>query len=634
MARLSDPARQPPPGTGRPPEALRVVGPPCPSNPAADDAQRLLRLLDVAQRACVVDPAAVVVVEAGPGAGKTRVLTHRVAYRAATGSLEPARTAVVTFTRRAAAELGERLWRLQVQGVWCGTVHGLARRILVDWAEHRDRHGPAFSSDPLGLLAEAAGPHTRSLTELAAEAEWLASQGLPPAAYPAAAKAAGRRPPVPVPETAAILERYETLKRRRGVLDPADLPRAAREALEDPPFGAAMRWRHRHLFVDEAQDLTPAQWSFLLSLAGEDPDVFLVGDPDQTIYRFNGADPGFLLATERWLPGPSRHRLRTNHRSARQLVELTEQLRWDLGLPSAVADRPPGEARADRAVLSRGGRDLPAAIEVAGFPDASAEALAVARQLRRLRAAGWGWSTMAVLARTRSRLALVEHRLAAAGIPLRVARRLLEEPVVRDTLHRLDLRRPRPAATVLADLEEQLAVRAEAESGSGLLTSLVELVGEWVRQVGPKGDSRDLVGWLRTELRGPDRALIGEQSAGVELATFHRAKGTEFAHVVLVGLEDGTVPLGHAQDLEEEQRLFYVACTRAERSLLCTWAVQPPPNAAGAAGVDRGPSPWLAPVSALAERLGEQARTPNDRTLAKTRIDQLRRTLAASGTGT
>ncbi len=559
----------------------------------------LLAGLDEAQRRCVTDPARVVVVEAGPGSGKTRVLTHRLAYRAARGDLDPARAVVVTFTRRAAEELRRRSTTLQVGGGWYGTVHRLARRVLLDEAEHRGRQPLAFASDPLGLLAEAAGADDAPWApSLASEAAWLASLGLDPTDYPDACTRARRRPPLDPERVAEVLARYETLKRRRGVIDAADLPRLAAEALHDPALAGAVRWRHQHLLVDEAQDLTPAQWAFLRGLAGEDPDLFLVGDPDQTIYGFNGADSRFLTATEQWVAAPSRHRLTRNYRAAGDLVRLAGQLRAHLGFAEGAAE---------------GGQDLPASVELLPCADPAAEAREVTRRLRLLRAAGWGWSTMAVLARTRDRLRLVEDALLRAGVPVRTGRSLLEEPAVREVLEQLDLARPRPPLVVLADLEECLAVRQDPEAVADQLLVLRDLVAEWAEQRRAGAHPRGLRGWLRAELSGPD-GLQTVSRTGVELATFHRAKGTEFAHVVLLGLEDGMVPLANAEDPKEEARLFYVACTRAERSLLASWT--------GRA------SPWLPPLEEAADALAHRARPARDRQAAKARIAALRDRLA------
>lgn len=597
----------------------------------------LLVGLDEAQRRCVTTTAATVVIEAGAGAGKTRVLTRRVAYRARVGSLDPARTMVVTFTRKAAGELADRLADLGVDGVWCSTVHAAARKLLEQYWSDLGKPRRVLTRNPRRLLAEALGPAwAEHLRLVAHELAWARPRGIDASTYAASAAAHQRFVPLPLAHIAHALALYEEHKRHRGVMDLEDLLPLCTEALDDPTFGDAVRWCVRHVAVDEAQDLDRTQWRFLRRLLGPSDDLCLVGDPQQSIYQWNGADSRFLTQLERVYPGTQRYCLETNYRSDAIIVSLASSLS-DRSTPVEVTSEHTGT------------------VQVLHHRDEQAEARQVVRWAREKRFAGAGWSQLAVLARTKALLEPVEQQLRAAGIPVRSGRALLDEPVVRQALGELArvwrVQPARATAVDLADIVEELlgslahlgtgktsiteaigvtevtgvcgtadggteatGVRGTAHGGTagddqcqpaqdtaGLwasrrLEQLMALVDEWATAQ-PYAPGAHLMDWLHATLRTRG-GEPGDPSSGVELATFHRAKGLEFDHVFLVGMEDGTVPLARSEHLDEERRLLYVAVTRARHSLTCSWA-----SIRGGAGScrDQAPSPWLAEIEAVAD---------------------------------
>lgn len=602
----------------------------------------LLVGLDEAQRRCVTTPAATVVIEAGAGAGKTRVLTRRVAYRARVGAADPARTMVVTFTRKAAGELSGRLADLGVDGVWCSTVHAAARKLLDQYWSDLGKPRRVLTANPGRVLAEALGPAWAGHLRLVArELAWARPRGIDASTYAAAAGAHRRVVPLPLDHMAHALALYDEHKRRRGVMDLEDLLPLCTEALGDPTFGDAVRWRVRHVAVDEAQDLDRAQWRFLRHLLGPSEDLCLVGDPQQSIYQWNGADTRFLTQLERVFPDAQRYCLETNYRSDAVIVSLASSL-GGRSTPVEVTSEHTGT------------------VQVLQHRDEQAEARQVVRWAREQRSAGAGWSQLAVLARTKALLEPVEQQLRAAGIPVRSGRALLDEPVVRQALGELGrvwhLQPARATAVDLAEIVEELlgslarlgtAKRGQSDvtgqsegsgqsdgfgqsdgsgqsDGFGLcrtasgdtvddddpsqpvqdtaglwararLEQLMALVDEWATAQ-PYAPGAHLMDWLHATLRTRG-GEPGDPSSGVELATFHRAKGLEFDHVFLVGVEDGTVPLARSEHLEEERRLLYVAVTRARHSLTCSWA-----STRGGAGSSRAqaPSPWLAEIEAVA----------------------------------
>ena len=208
---------------------------------------------------------------------------------------------------------------------------------------------------------------------------------------------------MPPATVAKILADYETIKRHRGVIDLDDLLLLlTRELTADSTFAEALRWRFRHVLVDEAQDLNPVQYDLLHQLVDGHNDLFLVGDPSQAIYGFNGADPSLLIDVERHLPGVEVVRLTTNRRCTPQIV--------------AAATHVLGEAHPADTVSARS--DGPT-VDVRGAADERAEADLIARFVGGQPSSLLANGQVAVLARTHEQLAVLRSSLLAAGVAVR-----------------------------------------------------------------------------------------------------------------------------------------------------------------------------------------------------------------------
>ncbi|MGH8979378.1 MAG: UvrD-helicase domain-containing protein, partial [Acidimicrobiia bacterium] len=309
----------------------------------------LLEGLDARQREAVTVDAQPLAIVAPAGSGKTRVLTRRIAWRTRRDDADPRHVVAVTFTRKAAGELVERLAALSVSGVTAGTFHALALAQLRRRAHEQGRATPTILASKARLLAPILGARGRGGTALvgdvSAEIEWAKARGHGPDAYVRAAIEAGRRPPLPDLDVAAAYARYEEEKRRRRCCDFDDLLASCAAAIEqDATFAAAQRWRFRHLFVDEFQDATPLQIRLLRAWLGDRSDLCVVGDPAQAIYTFAGADAGPLTEFARHFPGGALVRLDRNYRSSPQIVAVAEGA---LGPDSGVAPRTVESVRPD-----------------------------------------------------------------------------------------------------------------------------------------------------------------------------------------------------------------------------------------------------------------------------------------------
>jgi len=568
---------------------------------------RLLDGLDPSQQEAVVSEAAPLCILAGAGSGKTRVLTRRIAHRVTVGSAEAGRTLVLTFTRKAAGELRSRLQSLGVRDqVAAGTFHGIAyTQLRRRWAD-RGEMAPTLLESKVRLLApllsrarnESRNPALVHTPDLATEIEWAKARMVTPARYEAAAQVSGRRLQFPLATMAAIFQHYEDDKRRRRMVDFDDLLAGCVQALEDDPeFAAGQRWRFHHFFVDEFQDVNPVQFRLLRAWLGERLDLCVVGDPNQSIYAWNGADPMLLTEFPQHFAGAEVLHLDHNHRSTPQVVSVASAV---LG-PSQV---PPKATRPDG--------PLPV---IRRFETDDAEGRGIARILRRAHAPGVGWARMAVLTRTNAQLVLLEEHLRSAGVPCRHTGdgSLLRQAEVRAAL--AHMRRSTAGTTFTSRLSDVEAMSLEPgslepgslepggeanrdeHSGNERRLNLQTLVrlGRDYAALDPAGSVDGFLAWLRAGGRGE-----GPQQGtdAVELTTFHRAKGLEWSVVVVAGLEDGLVPIGRARTPEaeeEERRLLYVALTRALDEVHCTWAEH---RTFASRTMARSHSPYLEPVEA------------------------------------
>ncbi|MGH8995010.1 MAG: ATP-dependent helicase [Acidimicrobiales bacterium] len=352
------------------------------------------------QREAITADDPVVCVLAGAGAGKTGVLTMRVARRVHEGTAVAQRTLVCTFSRNAADELRERLFRLGVRGLTTGTIHRLALLVLRTRAAQHSRPAPAILASRARLIDQIAGDlPKRARGHLEGEISWAKARLVEPDAYVEAVEELGRSVRVPTPVTASLYRRYEDERRRRRVLDLDDLLISAGQALEDDPeFADAIRWRFRHLFIDEMQDVNPAQFRLLRLLVGDTPDLFIVGDPHQSIYGWNGADPRLLDEIPMLFPGARVIRLDDNHRCTPGIVRVAAAVLDDPVIPAST--RPDGP--------------LPT---VSAYDSDVEEAGAVAQRAWLAHVPGRRWSHIAVLARTNAQLRTIADAFEAQRIP-------------------------------------------------------------------------------------------------------------------------------------------------------------------------------------------------------------------------
>jgi DNA helicase-2/ATP-dependent DNA helicase PcrA len=560
---------------------------------------RILAGLDEEQRAAVTAPAGPVCIVAGAGTGKTRAITHRVAYRSLAGEIAARHVLAVTFTARAAAEMRARLVRLGVPGVQARTFHAAALR-QVRYFAARLLHGrdmPQLMESKAQLVTLAAGRSglrvdRTGARDLAGEIEWAKSALVEPSEYLVAATKAARDTPYEPAKVAEVFAAYEEVKRDRGVYDFEDMLRAAVWAVEEhADVAEQVRAQYRHFVVDEYQDVNPLQQRLLEAWLGARRDLTVVGDASQTIYSFTGASSGYLLDFPRRYRDAVVVRLVRDYRSTPQVV----------GLANAIIRQARGaEARLRLELV--GQRSPGPEPDIRMFPDEPAEAAAVARRCADLVAAGTPAREIAVLFRANAQSEAYEEALAEAGVPYVVqgAERFFERSEVRQAMVALRAAvRSIPAQTPLAEAVaaalDSVGWRADRPPSGGAarerweaLAALVGLAEEFAATGGAGPPS---LADFNAELARRAAAQHAPTVDGVTVASLHSAKGLEWDAVFLVGLVEGTLPSSYArtpEELEEERRLLYVGITRARQWLWLSHA-----SARAPGGRARRPSRFL-----------------------------------------
>jgi DNA helicase-2/ATP-dependent DNA helicase PcrA len=566
-------------GSARPPEARPG------SVPQSADA--ILDALDPEQREVATAISGPVCVLAGAGTGKTRAITHRIAYGVRSGIYVPTQVLAVTFTARAAGEMRTRLRSLGVGGVQARTFHAAAlRQLSYFWPQAVGGAPPQIQAHKAGLVADAAARLRLSVDraavrDLAAEIEWAKVTLLTPARYVEAATRAGRGEPggFDLPTVARLVEVYEDVKTDRGVIDFEDVLLLTVGILEEyADVATTIRGQYRHFVVDEYQDVSALQQRLLDLWLGDRADVCVVGDPSQTIYSFTGASPEHLLGFPRRFPGTRVVRLVRDYRSTPQVVALANSL-----LARAGPSGGPPSTRLE--LLAQ--RPAGPAPTLTAYDDDLAEAAGAVGAVQRLVASGVRPSEIAVLYRTNAQAQPLESAFADGGVPylVRGGERFFQRKEVRDAVMLLRGQARAVASDDSGDghLGEQVravlsstgwgptpptsggAVRERWES----LQALAVLADE-LAVTRPGARLTDLV----AELDERAAAQHAPTVEGVTLASFHAAKGLEWDAVLLVGLSEGLMPISLAsgwEAVEEERRLLYVGITRAREHLLLSW---------------------------------------------------------------
>ena len=532
-----------------------------------------LRDLDESQRVVATTWGGPLCVLAGAGTGKTRALTHRIAHGVAEGKYQPEQVLALTFTTKAASEMGQRLRALGVQGVATRTFHSAALRQLQHfWPTITGGRLPDIAPSKAPLIAKtldqlSLSVDTAVVRDLAGDIEWRKVHAYTLEDYRVKRAALGKNLPggLSLEVVASIHERYEQVKDELSRIDFEDVLLGTLGMLEtEQRVVDRVRAQYGVFLVDEYQDVSPVQQKLLEVWLGSREDLVVVGDASQTIYSFAGASSSYLLEFPERYPQGTLVKLERNYRSGEHIVRAANHIM--LGRPGALT------------LEAQGGSPEPIHRHIARTDEA--EARYVATTIKSLIDEGASPDGIAVLIRFGAQSLEIESALRAQGIGVRIhgATPFFEETHVKRAL--MEIRGAAVAgvqgslAQVVEDILFGLGLQGDAPDHQGAernrhddLAALRALA-----QSMPSGstvaDFSDLLA---------DRAGAGDAPAvgAVTITTVHSAKGREWPVVCVVGLTEGMFPISYAttdEAIEEERRLFYVAVTRARDALYLSMA--------------------------------------------------------------
>jgi DNA helicase II / ATP-dependent DNA helicase PcrA len=592
----------------------------------------ILQGLNTEQRQAVTHVDGPLLIFAGAGSGKTRVIVHRVAHLIKMG-IPPAHILCLTFTNKAAGEMKERLERMLghgYPGMWAGTFHAFGAWFLRHEA-HRIGYPRSFiiydSDDQRSLVGKCIRDlKLKTSKGTDSTVAWLIAMAKDTLQDYNRISFKLDFDPGPV------IKLYEERKQAYGAFDFGDLLKVPGEMLRDMP---EVRSRYQSLFryilVDEYQDTNMAQYVMLMGLVNPEKNLCVVGDDDQSIYGWRGADVGNILRFKDDFPQASVVTLEQNYRSTEGILNAAATL---------IANnryRAPKKLKA----MKSGGED----VAIKEFPDDEREATWVAHTVLRLMGEGVSPAEIGVFYRVNALSRVIEENFVRLGIPYAVfgGMRFYERREIKDVLAYLRImanpRDEEALARIINTPTRGIGPKTVAQlqtyaRGKGLptLEAMEAALAEGVlKNPGAKGaqeflrqlhaikarggehisdlmqavmDITGLESEIKSEIDGEDRltnireliasaegqtdlvryleekALINNTDLipgdKVSVMTLHISKGLEFDYVFILGLEEGLLPhsrsMENTEDIEEERRLLYVGITRARHQAYLSWS--------------------------------------------------------------
>ncbi len=526
----------------------------------------ILAALDADQRAVAIATRGPVCVIAGAGTGKTRAITHRIAYAAAIGTMDPQKVLALTFTAKAAGEMRARLRTLGVPTVAARTIHSAAlKQLLYFWPSVFGGRTPDLMTTKTGFLTEAinrAGlssslraTNRELMRDIASEIEWAKVSQVTPVDYIDQVGRRSQKPRVLPEQMVQIYTAYESIKKQELAIDFEDVLLLCAAMLEEErEVRERVQDQYRYFTIDEYQDISPIQQRLINAWLGTRRDICVVGDPAQTIYSFAGATPVFLNSFTQRFPEAEVIRLTTGYRSTPEITFAANSLLRAGTMGQELV-----------AFNSHGSKPM-----VTGYSDEAAEIKGVMGEITQLMSTGTAPQEIAILARTNAQLKGAEKAMLAANIPYQVrnTERFFERREIRDFLKQV-----RQASVIPAEgsgwIDELRSLAQPYLTGEAIdgIAALLHLAREL--ESDDNFSPKTLRGYLR-EVEDRVQQNNPPTMPVVTLATLHAAKGLEWERVFLIGASDGQLPLANSSGdvaLDEERRLFYVGITRAKADL-------------------------------------------------------------------
>jgi DNA helicase-2/ATP-dependent DNA helicase PcrA len=532
-------------------------------------AEEILEALDNEQRAVALATRGPVCVIAGAGTGKTRAITHRIAYAAAIGTMDPHKVLALTFTARAAGEMRTRLRSLGVPAVAARTIHAAAlKQLTFFWPQVFGGRTPDLLTTKSGFLTEAIkraqlqGELSISsrdlLRDIATEIEWAKVSQVAPSDYLSESLKRTVKPRINPEQLAKVYTAYESVKHQERAIDFEDVLLLTTAMIEqEREIRERVQDQYRFFTVDEYQDISPLQQRLINAWLGSRQELCVVGDPAQTIYSFAGATPVFLNSFTQRFPEAEVVRLTTGYRSTPEIIFTANSILRKGAMGSELV-----------AINDHGSKPT-----ITAYNDEVGEIAGIVRDIKQLISEGTPAQEIAVLARTNNQLNGLEKAMNTANLPYQVrnTERFFERKEVRDFLKQVRTASVIPTEGV--SWLDELRTLAQPFLTGGAIDGIAALL-HLAREL--DGDSGFTPKNLRAYLREVEDRVQQNNPPTMPvttLATLHAAKGLEWERVFLIGVSDGILPLennsttGDQASIDEERRLFYVGITRAKSDL-------------------------------------------------------------------
>ena len=542
------------------------------------DSEEILAALDDEQRAVALATRGPVCVIAGAGTGKTRAITHRIAYAASIGVMDPQKVLALTFTARAAGEMRTRLRTLGVPTVAARTIHSAAlKQLLYFWPQVFGGRAPDLLTTKTGFITQAITradlQGTLSITsrdlmrDIASEIEWAKSSQVVPEDYVNESSKRTQKPRINPEQIAQVYSAYMSLMKQERAMDFEDVLLLTAAMLEEErEVRERVQDQYRYFTIDEYQDISPLQQRVINSWLGSRQEICVVGDPAQTIYSFAGATPVFLNTFTQRFPDAEVIRLTSGYRSTPEITLMANTVLRSASMGQELVAQ----------------NDHGAKPTVAAYKDESAEIAGVVKDIGVLLSEGAPAQEVAILARTNNQLNSIEKAIAAAGLPYQVRNneRFFDRTDVREFLKGVRTASVIPTEGVywldeLRTLAQPFLTGAAIDGIAGLLHLARELDAD--DSFAPKT--------LRAYLREVEDRVQQNNPPTMPvltLATLHAAKGLEWERVFLIGVSESILPFDSGNTgpenqsaIDEERRLFYVGITRAKKDLRMSYRGEP-----------------------------------------------------------
>jgi len=542
------------------------------------NSEEILAALDDEQRAVALASRGPVCVIAGAGTGKTRAITHRIAYAASIGVMDPQKVLALTFTARAAGEMRMRLRTLGVPTVAARTIHSAAlKQLLYFWPQVFGGRAPDLLTTKTGFITQAITradlQGTLSITsrdlmrDVASEIEWAKSSQVVPEDYVNESSKRTQKPRINPEQIAQVYSAYMSLMKQERAMDFEDVLLLTAAMLEEErEVRERVQDQYRYFTIDEYQDISPLQQRVINAWLGSRQEICVVGDPAQTIYSFAGATPVFLNTFTQRFPDAEVIRLTSGYRSTPEITLMANTVLRSAAMGQELVAQ----------------NDHGAKPTVAAYKDESAEIAGVVKDIGALLSEGAPAQEVAILARTNNQLNSIEKAIAAAGLPYQVRNneRFFDRTDVREFLKGVRTASVIPTEGVywldeLRTLAQPFLTGAAIDGIAGLLHLARELDAD--DSFAPKT--------LRAYLREVEDRVQQNNPPTMPvltLATLHAAKGLEWERVFLIGVSESILPFDSGNTgpenqnaIDEERRLFYVGITRAKKDLRMSYRGEP-----------------------------------------------------------